>query len=810
MISLDSWLSADITRALGWALIHSLWQGLGLAALAAIVMALSRRPTIRYAVATGALVAMLAVPVATFFALMKPASPAHALLAASPAPQSLTARPGASPSNTIPIAPRAAPTIMTKDAAVGDSRTHILPPRILLADFLPPNILPWLVGAWLCGVAIFSLRFAGGLLLLEFKRRRPAGTPGYRVLVLCRELQDQLGLKRAIRYLECDWLRTPAVIGWIRPIILLPVSALTGLSETQLRAVIAHELAHIRRLDPLVNLLQVLIETLLFYHPAIWWLNRRIRAERELCCDEIAVSLTGDRKEYAKVLTLMAEWEQAPALAMAASRGPLSERIFHILGKKPSGQRMLGVMGSILFLAAALGAANVLFGIATPIAAAKANIKTLPSSGMAADSLARALPPPPASSDQGSADDATSQEISPPRQTEAMASRPAKKLVAARPAAKLVVPLPDLSPLLPAETPQLAQSNDPPPPDTSLALAARMAQSKAPKCALPAIAVSVGLKEISGSDLRTVPVTINGKQKQFLLDIGAKPAEVSQAAVADLGLPDADRSLGPGAGLAMDINYSRVAVFDVQGGLSADDYRPHVSAAAFTIGGVTGHNLPLVVAADPQMGKSKPYDGLMTGGLLGHDDVELDFAQNKLNYLTPTTCTDPDQIAYWPHAAVAMIPITERDGKIQVQVSIQGQSIPAVIDTSSPHTVMRRDIAELILGLKAGTPDMMPDDGLRDGMGQKIYRHNFAQISLAKSVTATNVPALIQTNSMIHDLNRTPILGSRAQFTADPKERIPGLTLGMDVLSQLHLYVVHGQQMLYATSADPVAPGSSL
>ena len=186
------------------------------------------------------------------------------------------------------------------------------------------------------------------------------------------------------------------MIGWIRPIVLLPVSALTGLTEAQLRAVIAHELAHIRRHDSLVNLLQILVETLLFYHPAIWWLNRRIRAERELCCDEIAVSLTGDRLEYAKALTLMAEWEQAPALAMAANRGPLSERILHILGRKPfgAGQRMLGLTGSLLFLAAALGAANALFGIAYPIPMAHANasLKTaLPSSRIAVGSRGAAV-----------------------------------------------------------------------------------------------------------------------------------------------------------------------------------------------------------------------------------------------------------------------------------------------------------------------------------------------------------------------------------------------------------------------------------
>ena len=126
---------------------------------------------------------------------------------------------------------------------------------------MAPNILPWLVAAWLCGVALFSLRFAGGFLLLEHKRRSQSSIPGARILALCHELQRRLGLNRAIQYLECGWLQSPAVIGWIRPIILLPVSALTGLSEAQLRAVIAHELAHIRRHDFFVNLLQILVET---------------------------------------------------------------------------------------------------------------------------------------------------------------------------------------------------------------------------------------------------------------------------------------------------------------------------------------------------------------------------------------------------------------------------------------------------------------------------------------------------------------------------------------------------------------------
>src|SRR5260370_37969941 len=120
-------------------------------------------------------------------------------------------------------------------------------------------------------------------------------------------------------------------MGWFRRMVLLAVKAFTGLSEAQLQLVIVHELAHIQRLDPFVNVFQIFVETLLFYHPAVWWLNKRIRTEREHCCDDIAVSLCGNPVEYARALTLMEEWRSAPALAMAANRGPLSKRIFPVL-----------------------------------------------------------------------------------------------------------------------------------------------------------------------------------------------------------------------------------------------------------------------------------------------------------------------------------------------------------------------------------------------------------------------------------------------------------------------------------------------
>jgi uncharacterized protein YnzC (UPF0291/DUF896 family) len=252
-----------------------------------------------------------------------------------------------------------------------------------------------LVQAWLFGVAIFSLRSAGGFVLLERERRKRASVVSERVLEICYTLQDHLGISRTIQYCECKWLQAPAVIGWFRPIVFLPATALTGLSEDQLQAVIAHELAHIQRLDAFVNVFQVCVETLLFYHPAVWWLNRRIRAEREHCCDDIAVSLCGDAVEYARALTLMEQWRSAPVFAMAANRGPLTDRIMRVLGLKRlgAGMRGIGLMGSLLCLSAALAAGNALLNLAHP-AFARANSRPQVASDSADKTAAKAKPSP--------------------------------------------------------------------------------------------------------------------------------------------------------------------------------------------------------------------------------------------------------------------------------------------------------------------------------------------------------------------------------------------------------------------------------
>jgi beta-lactamase regulating signal transducer with metallopeptidase domain len=343
MTNFAHWISPELMRTLGWTLLHFIWQGAALAALFAVAMAACRTAAARYALAVGTLVLMMASPVITFFWLHRETVPAVQSGAQGSLPWVRTAA-----QHAIVTATAGAPAAASQSAQ--------------------PTAMLWLVELWFLGVLILSLRTAGGLLLIERMRRKEIKPIGQELYARCMALQRKMGLDRVIRYCECHRLDAPAVLGWFRPVVLLPMRALTGMDEQQIEAVIAHELAHIRRLDCFVNLFQIAVETLLFYHPAVWWVSQRVRAERENCCDDEAISICGDAVVYVRALTLMEEWRTAPALMMAANRSPLADRVVRLLGLNGDAAtgrtRMAGLGVSFVCLTGALLAGNAFLGVA--------------------------------------------------------------------------------------------------------------------------------------------------------------------------------------------------------------------------------------------------------------------------------------------------------------------------------------------------------------------------------------------------------------------------------------------------------------
>jgi HEAT repeat protein/beta-lactamase regulating signal transducer with metallopeptidase domain len=333
----------NATHAVGWALIHSLWQGAAIAAtLGLFLWATPRRAAnLRYLASLVALFAVLAVGTATAVREWRQpvgAAPANGLLPATViATEDLGAR-GAGEAE--PAAEREAPRALPGaadpriDEATAAGRERGAGSGLVAVPALrevASRAVRWIVPAWLVGVTLLSVRLLGGW--FQSHRYVRLGTRGVArtYLDMVDRLRARLRIARPVRILESTLVHVPAVIGWLRPVVLVPTSAFTGLTPQQIEVLIAHELAHVRRHDYLANLLQAVIETLLFYHPAVWWISARIRETREHSCDDVAVAVCGDARLYARALLGMEELRGAPRFAMAASGSPLAARIRRLL-----------------------------------------------------------------------------------------------------------------------------------------------------------------------------------------------------------------------------------------------------------------------------------------------------------------------------------------------------------------------------------------------------------------------------------------------------------------------------------------------
>lgn len=305
-------------HSLGWTALHFLWQGSILALLCWALMSLSRSARVRYAVGCAGLLAMLLATAITFAVQVR----ARTAFGTDFEPPLALDQPIA---EAMPIAYTPAATVLAEQQPI---------PQVQFSE-----LIPWLGTAWVSGFILLALRQAIGLTQLSRIRRESVLLEESGWASRLNRLIRRFRLRRPISLLISHRIDCPAVVGSLKPVILWPAAALTGLTPKQVDALLAHELAHIARHDHLVNLLQVAIETLLFFHPCVWWLSRRIRQERENCCDDLAATVLGSKVEYAEALVAMESLRQAHVLSLSANGGSLMKRIQRLL--EPTTPRQL-------------------------------------------------------------------------------------------------------------------------------------------------------------------------------------------------------------------------------------------------------------------------------------------------------------------------------------------------------------------------------------------------------------------------------------------------------------------------------------
>lgn len=315
--------AAEITQALGWALIHSFWQGALLAILLFLTLALlpEHWSKTRYRVSVIAQLAMFLLWCGTlFFYLLR------------------------APSGSIPLG------FSSSQAVVAGGAVESYRAWSGVMDLIALR-LDWIVGLWALGVALASMRMVGGF--LQVQRLRARAQPGPQTWQKkVAEWQRQLGIRSKVKLLRSSTVTCPVVIGHLRPAILVPIHAFTGMPAHELESLIWHELGHIARRDYLINLIQTLIDILFFFHPGAWWISARVREERECCCDQYALARTPPMV-LARALTNVQEANMifSPKLSQAArGSGQLERRVRRMMGDNRNHHTLPRIIASLALI----------------------------------------------------------------------------------------------------------------------------------------------------------------------------------------------------------------------------------------------------------------------------------------------------------------------------------------------------------------------------------------------------------------------------------------------------------------------------
>ncbi len=422
--SLMSLLGDDVSIRWLITLLHFLWQGAVVGGVAAIAGRLLRgasaRP--RYALYSAALLSLPVCVAVTFCVVDVPASlqsssqlesPADVPAKSSALPSQATAITAAVQMETaeatdVPVPSQRVVRNAATMKAVADDNSQSLSHSSLA---MLSRAAPWITVAYVVGVVCFLLRLLTALWGGHRLRARTAHVTDAKLLELIADQADRVRLKCVPVVAYCERVAVPTVLGVLRPMVLLPVPVMTGLTPDDFAAIIRHELAHIRRYDSWMNLLQRVIESLLFFHPVVWFISRQLNAEREVCCDDLVVSSGYEPTHYAGALLRMAELcaisRQPGALALAATgdKTPLLERRIERLmnwGNTPRLQLTRAGMAGLLMTLVSL---IVVPGIAHTWAQAQApevvQLDDPPPAALDAPGAPKQTPEPPATKKEG-------------------------------------------------------------------------------------------------------------------------------------------------------------------------------------------------------------------------------------------------------------------------------------------------------------------------------------------------------------------------------------------------------------------------
>lgn len=564
----------------------------------------------------------------------------------------------------------------------------------------------------------------------------------------------------------------PGLVGIISPVILLPQDIERQLTAVELRAVLAHELHHWRRHDNLLAAIHMLVEALFWFFPLVWWLGTRLNAERERACDEGVLADGNDPETYAEgILKVCRAYLQSPLACVAGVSGAdLKKRVEAIMENRlilrlnAARKCALGAAAAAaLVLPLALGL------LAAPVAemAAKASPIPLPAeyAGISAQPVTPEISTAVLQTNQPAA---STGEVFPLHRAFRL---PVENPVAPPPAlSQLLLALPAL---VAANDPELASgmtavSDQTSAPDTPQAVTARR------DCAPPRLEDTVKMEPVGELGEVAVPIRLNGVERKFLFDTGGGLVNYVSGAVVREG-----RLTELRGGRSMDLKGN-----EFENGVIVDD-------VAF--GGIKTSRVWFAVA--PNLG----FDGILSAGTLGRDDLDMDFGAMKLSFFSPDHC--PGGVVTWPHQALAIVPVALVAGHIELPVTLDGHKLTAAIDTGAAWTVLNIARAEEKLGFSAEAAVAKSSDVPKDDPDNQIFFRKYSTLSF-DGVTITNPLMMVRPLQFGSPLNDPAILGSRAQHAADAANmHAPDIMIGMEVLRHLHIYYAAAERMLYITPA---------